>query len=231
MLAVEGLSSGYGSIVALHEVSFAVRAGEVLSLVGPNGAGKTTTVMTVAGLVRPMAGRIVLDGEDISAAPARARIGMGITLVPEGRRVFAELSVEENLVVGGHRLSRAALAAGRERVLALFPRLGERLHQLAGSLSGGEQQMLSLGRAIMSSPRLLLVDELSLGLMPKVVDECYAALDVLRADGLAIVLVEQNTERAVAVADDVVVLDSGHVSWSGSGDEARARPEVLSMHF
>ena len=231
MLVVEGLRSGYGSIVALHEVSFEVHAGEVLALLGPNGAGKSTSVMTVAGLIRPMAGRMRLDGTDITHAPARERVGLGIALVPEGRRVFADLSVAENLVVGAHRLPRAALEDNRAKVLELFPRLGERIAQLAGSLSGGEQQMLAIGRAIMSAPRLLLVDELSLGLMPKVVDECYAALARLQAEGLAIVLVEQNTERAVSVADRVVVLDSGHLAWSGSGEQAQATPEVLSQHF
>ncbi|MCP5152678.1 MAG: ABC transporter ATP-binding protein [Ectothiorhodospiraceae bacterium] len=231
MLAVEGLRSGYGSIVAVDGVSFGVGAGETLVLVGPNGAGKSTTIMTLAGLVAPLGGRITLDGVDVTGADARARVGHGIALVPEGRRVFADLTVSENLLVGAHRLPRSALASGRARVLDLFPRLGERSRQLAGSLSGGEQQMLAIGRAIMSVPRLLLVDELSLGLMPRAVDDCYAALAALQRDGLSIVLVEQSTERALGVADAVVALDSGHVTWTGTGLEARSNPGLLSAHF
>ncbi|MGI9335404.1 MAG: ABC transporter ATP-binding protein [Gammaproteobacteria bacterium] len=231
MLSVEGLSSSYGNIIALHDASLFLAPGETLSLIGPNGAGKTTTLMTIAGLVRPRSGRVLLDGEDITTEPARRRVGRGIALVPEGRRLFADLTVNENLTVGGHHLARVALEANRERVLTLFPWIAGRLGQLAGSLSGGEQQMLAIGRAIMSGPRLLLVDELSLGLMPKVVDECYDALHALKAQGLATILVEQNTGRAATVADSVVVLDSGHAVWSGSGDEARADPKALSVHF
>jgi branched-chain amino acid transport system ATP-binding protein len=231
MLRAENLSSGYGPVVALRNLSLALEAGSIVALLGPNGAGKSTAVMTLAGLVRPQAGRISIDGEEVTRESPRLRASRGLGLVPEGRRVFAGLTVEENLIVGAYRLPHPALLENRGRVLRLFPRLAERLKQRAGSLSGGEQQMLAIGRAIMGSPRLLLVDELSLGLMPRVVDECYAALALLREEGLAILLVDQNSERALAVADSVVVLDSGHPIWSGSGDAARRHPAVLDAAF
>ena len=211
-LTVDQVSSGYGHIVVLRNLSLSLSSGEVLSLVGPNGAGKSTTVMTVAGLVKPLSGRVLIDGDDITHEPSFHRVHRGIALVPEGRRVFAELTVRENLTVGGHHLNAQTLATNLERVLGLFPRLAERLKQAAGSLSGGEQQMLAIGRAIMSNPKLILIDELSLGLMPKVVDECYAALNALREGGLAVLLVEQNTEQAIQVADHVVALESGDLT-------------------
>ncbi len=173
MLEVTGLTCGYGDITAVDGLSFTVGAGEIFGLIGANGAGKTTTILALAGLIPVRAGTVRLDGRDITAVPAHARIDYGIALVPEGRRVFAELTVDENLTVGGTRLDRRALEQNRARVFETFPRLAERRRQLAGSLSGGEQQMLAIGRAVMAAPSLLLVDELSLGLMPIAVDECY----------------------------------------------------------
>ena len=230
-LTLDNVSSGYGHIVALRNVSFSLSSGEVLSLVGPNSAGKSTTTMTLAGSVKPLSGQIYIDAEDVTNEPPYRRVLHGITLVPEGRRVFAELSVHENLTVGGHHLDGRALKKNFDRVVQLFPRLAERLKQNAGSLSGGEQQMLAIGRVIISSPKLVLIDELSLGLMPKVVDECYEALGILKIEGLAVLLVEQNTEQAIQVVDHVVALDSGDLAGTGSGDEARLQPEALSAHF
>jgi len=231
MLSVRSVQSGYGDIVAVHDLSFDAAAGEVFALIGANGAGKTTTIMTLAGHLAPTQGSITVDGQDISTGPARERLQHGIALVPEGRRVFSDLSVEDNLAVGGHTLERARLAANRDNAYQIFPRLAERRSQLAGSLSGGEQQMLAIARAMMPSPKILLVDELSLGLMPKMVDECYQVVDTLKQQGLLIVLVEQSTQRALDVADQVAVLESGHLAWQGSGDEARQDSSVVSAYL
>ena len=182
--------------------------------------------MALAGLLRVREGRVRLFGRDITATPAHARVDHGIGLVPEGRRVFADLTVDENLTVGGSRLDRGTMEAGRGRVFDTFPRLAERRRQLAGSLSGGEQQMLAIGRAMMAEPTLLLIDELSLGLMPIAVDECYRALSNLQRDGLAILLVEQSTERVLHTADRIAVLESGRLAWTGRGSEAVGDPAV-----
>jgi len=231
MLEVEGLSCAYGDILAVEDLSFSVAAGELFALIGANGAGKTTTLMALAGLVPVRAGRVRLSGREITQVPAHRRPGHGIALVPEGRRVFAELSVDENLTVGGTRLDARALAEARGRVHALFPRLAERRGQRAASLSGGEQQMLAIGRALVAEPALLLVDELSLGLMPKAIDECYAALGRLKADGLAILLVEQSTDRALHAADRVAVLESGRLAWSGTGAEALGDSALVEAYL
>ena len=222
MLRLERLSCGYGAIRAVENLSLEVSAGTVLALLGPNGAGKTTTVMAVMGHTTIHAGRILFEGSDISADSAVARARLGIALVPEGRRPFVDLNVEENLTVGGDSRSAARDAINRERVYEIFPRLRDRRKQLAGSLSGGEQQMLAMGRALMAEPKLMLIDELSLGLMPKMVDLCFEALDRLRRGGLTVVLVEQNTTRALEIADGVCVLASGSMAFSGPAAAARA---------
>ena len=220
MLKVERLTCGYGDIVAVDSLSFTIGAGEIFGLVGANGAGKSATIMALAGLLPVRSGTVRLRGRDITAMPAHARVDQGIALVPEGRRVFADLTVDENLSVGGTRLDREALERNRGWVFDTFPRLGERRRQLAGSLSGGEQQMLAVGRAMMAEPSLLLVDELSLGLMPIAVDECYRALSDLQANDLAILLVEQSTERVLHTADRIAILESGRLAWTGRGSEA-----------
>ena len=220
MLEVESLTCGYGDIVAVDSLSFSIGSGEIFGLVGANGAGKSATIMALAGLLPVRAGTIRLAGRDITATPAHARIDEGIALVPEGRRVFADLTVDENLTAGGTRLERSALERNRGKVLDTFPRLAGRRGQLAGSLSGGEQQMLAIGRAMMAEPTLLLIDELSFGLMPIAVDECYRALSNLQRDGLAILLVEQSTERVLHTADRVAILESGRLAWTGRGSEA-----------
>ncbi len=228
MLRLEGFACGYGPFRAVHALDMAIAKGEIFALLGPNGAGKTSTIMCLAGHVALQGGRVVFEDRDLSAIPAAERVRSGLALVPEGRRLFPDLTVEENLVVGAHSQPAQVYAADRDRVVHYFPRLGERLHQPAGRLSGGEQQMLAIGRALMARPRLLMVDELSLGLMPKVIDTCYDVLCRLaREDGLAVLMVDQSTDRALAVADAVCVLESGRSSWSGSGDTARNKVDEV----
>src|ERR1700716_1171318 len=221
MLKLENLNCGYGSVEAVHNVSFDVPAGSVFALLGPNGAGKTSTIMAIMGHVDIHGGHIVLEGQDITRRRAIDRVGLGVALVPEGRQLFSDLTVDENLTVGGYAHPADRDAAKRDRVFSIFPRLHERRTQLSGSLSGGEQQMLAIGRALMAEPRLLLVDELSLGLMPKMVDLCLDALLALKRDGLTILLVEQNTERALEVAHQVCVLASGRSVFHGPAEAAR----------
>jgi branched-chain amino acid transport system ATP-binding protein len=227
MLRLEGLSCGYGAIRAVENVSLDVAAGSVLALLGPNGAGKTSTIMAVMGHTTIHGGRILFESQDITAAPAVGRAALGIALVPEGRRLFGDLTVEENLTVGGYCRRKARDVVNRAQVYDLFPRLAERRRQRAASLSGGEQQMLAMGRALMAEPRLLLIDELSLGLMPKMVDQCFEALARLRRDGMTIVLVEQNTARALAFADRVAILASGTLVFSGAAAAARDDPALF----
>jgi branched-chain amino acid transport system ATP-binding protein len=227
MLELSGFACGYGLVQAVEGLDLAVPAGRITALLGPNGAGKTSTLMAIAGHVELRAGRVAFLGEDISRLPPAARTRLGIALAPEGRRIFPDLSVAENLLVGGYTRSIEDARRSQESVLALFPRLKERLRQRAGSLSGGEQQMLALGRALMAKPKLLLVDELSLGLMPAMVDLCFRALLELRKQGLAVLLVEQNTHRALAAADHVVVLVSGRKAYEASGEQARRDPDMV----
>jgi branched-chain amino acid transport system ATP-binding protein len=228
MLRLENLSCGYGSVEAVHDISFDVPTGTVFALLGPNGAGKTSTMMAIMGHVDIHGGRVLLEGKDITRRRAIDRVGLGVALVPEGRQLFSDLTVDENLTVGGYARPASRDAAKRDRVFATFPRLHERRTQLAGSLSGGEQQMLAIGRALMAEPRLLLVDELSLGLMPKMVDLCLDALLALKRDGLTIVLVEQNTARALDVADKVCVVSSGVQVYQGTAAEAKAAGSMFA---
>jgi branched-chain amino acid transport system ATP-binding protein len=228
MLKLENLNCGYGSVEAVHNVSFDISAGSVFALLGPNGAGKTSTIMAIMGHVDIHGGRIVLEGQDITRRRAIDRVGLGISIVPEGRQLFSDLTVDENLTVGGYARPADHDAAKRDRVFSIFPRLFERRTQLAGSLSGGEQQMLAIGRALMAEPRLLLVDELSLGLMPKMVDLCLDALLALKREGLTILLVEQNTARALDVADKVCVMSSGLQVYQGTAAEAKAAGSMFA---
>src|SRR3954469_12356234 len=221
MLRVEGLSCGYGAVRAASDVSFLVPERSILALLGPNGAGKTSTIMAIMGHVDVHAGRVLFDNEDVTRRRAGERARLGVALVPEGRQVFPDLTVDENLTIGGYSFPADRDRGKRDRVFALFPRLHERRTQLAGSMSGGEQQMLAIGRALMSEPRLLLVDELSLGLMPKMVDLCLEALRKLNREGLTILLVEQNTARALDVAHNVCVMASGRSVFYGTAEGAR----------
>jgi branched-chain amino acid transport system ATP-binding protein len=231
LLNVENFSCGYGEMVAVRDLSFAIEPGQIFALLGPNGAGKTSTMLAIMGHVQIKAGSLQVGGTDITRLPALRRAGLGLALVPEGRRLFSDLSVAENLVVGGYSHSRADEKRHLARVFELFPRLSERRHQLAASLSGGEQQMLAIGRALMSGPRLLLVDELSLGLMPKMIDLCIDALKKLNQEGLAILLVEQNTSRALDLADQVCVLAAGRSVFQGTAETARRDVDLLHSYF
>ena len=230
LLELENFSCGYGEMVAVSGLSFTVASGQILALLGPNGAGKTSTILAIMGHVQVKAGTLLVEGRDITRLPALMRSELGLALVPEGRRLFSDLTVAENLTVGGYSRSRADERRNLARVFELFPRLAERRGQLSASLSGGEQQMLAIGRALMSMPRLLLVDELSLGLMPKMVDLCIEALRTLNKQGLAIVLVEQNTSRALDVADRVCVLASGRAVFAGSSEAARRDVDLLHSY-
>ncbi|MFW2367581.1 MAG: ABC transporter ATP-binding protein [Desulforhopalus sp.] len=228
MLRLENFSCGYGQIQAVQELELEVRSGEITAVLGANGAGKSSTIMAIAGHVELHGGTILYSNTDISSDTPMARVAAGIGLVPEGRRLFSSLSVRENLVIGGYCRNTEETRPGIEKVISTFPRLGERMHQRAGLLSGGEQQMLAMGRALMSQPKLLLVDELSLGLMPKMIDICYQAIAELKAEGLAILLVEQSTQRALEVADEVLVLESGRGVWQGDAEEARQSSGMIN---
>ncbi len=222
MLKLERLSCGYGPVHAVHEISFDLPTGSVLALLGPNGAGKTSTIMAIMGHVTVHGGRILFEGEDIAQRRVVDRVSLGIALVPEGRQLFSDLTVAENLTAGSYACAPANDREKRDRIFTLFPILAERRAQVSGSLSGGEQQMLAIGRALMAEPRLLLVDELSLGLMPKMVDLCIEALTRLKQSGMTILLVEQNTKVALDIADHVCVLSAGTVVFQGKAAEAKS---------
>jgi branched-chain amino acid transport system ATP-binding protein len=220
VLEVRDLHVDFGAVPAVRGIDLDVAQGEAVAILGRNGAGKTTTLRALAGLVTPRTGRIRLDGSDVLDLPAERRVDLGVALVPEARGLFSRLTVGENLAMGAyHRAEwgRRRLAPDFDRVCAVFPRLGERFGQPASTLSGGEQQMLAVGRAIMGRPRLLLVDEPSLGLAPAAVDQLYRTFDVLKAEGLTLVVVEQHVEVALGFADRVYVLDKGRVALSGQG--------------
>ena len=218
-LAVEDLHVAYGNIHALRGVSLAVAAGTICAMVGANGAGKTTTLNAICGLRTLVRGRVLLDGRDVTSVPAHDLVPLGLVQVPEGRRVFARLTVRENLGMGAfrRRAGRAELAGDLEQVLAIFPRLKERMAQLAGTLSGGEQQMLAMGRAMMSKPRLLLMDEPSMGLAPRFVDQVFDTILAINRLGVTVLLVEQNAFMALEIAQMAYVLQSGEVVLSGPG--------------
>ena len=230
MLQIDGLHSGYGRIEVLHGVTLNVARGEIVTLIGANGAGKTTLMQAVAG-VQPSAGTIRFEGKDIARVPAHLRVGRGISLVPEGRQLFAPLSARDNLRLGTWSRSGAEIGKGFERVCALFPMLAEMMDISAGALSGGQQQMLAIGRALIAEPRLLLLDEPSMGLAPKVVDQVLDAIRALKASGLTILLVEQNARAALAIADRAYVLETGRIALSGSASEIRNDPRVREAYL
>ncbi|MFT3817575.1 MAG: ABC transporter ATP-binding protein [Rubrivivax sp.] len=232
MLEVQGLQVAYGAAPALWGVSFELRARELLCIVGPNGAGKTTLVNTLAGMLRARGGRIVFEGRELRALPPHAFCEAGIAVVPEGRRLFTSLSVRENLEIGS--LLPAAKARRRqtlEAVLALFPALAPKLEQAAGELSGGQQQMVAIGRALMARPRLLLLDEPSLGLSPLIVGEMFNAIGRVHREGTAILLVEQNVATALRVADRAYVLEEGRMVAEGTPDALLQRDEVRRAYL
>jgi len=227
LLTLEKFGCGYGLVQAVHELDLSARAGEITALLGPNGAGKTSTLMAIAGNVQVQRGRVLLDGDDITRLAPAERTRRGMALAPEGRRIFPDLTVAENLMVGGYERSAAEARETEQQVMQLFPRLRERYRQRAGLMSGGEQQMLAIGRALMARPKLLMIDELSLGLMPAMVDLCFEAIVELKRQGLAVLLVEQNTHRALAAADRVVVLVSGRKAYEADGEQARRDPAMV----
>jgi branched-chain amino acid transport system ATP-binding protein len=231
VLEVRDLHAGYGGVAAVRGVDLDVAAGEVVALVGPNGSGKTTLLRAITGLLRPMAGRVCLDGVRLDGAPAHDVVRRGVALVPEGRHVFPSMTVADNLAMGGYTRPRAEAAGAPEAVYALFPRLGERQGQRAGTLSGGEQQMLAIGRALMSRPRLLLLDEPSVGLAPAMVQVVLEALGRLRAAGTTVLLVEQNAAAALALADRGYVLELGRVTLHGSGPELLGDDRVRKAYL
>ena len=230
MLSVTDLHAGYDSSEVLHGITLDVRAGEVVCLIGSNGAGKTTTMRTIAGLIAPTKGSIKLGTAAINGKRASALLKLGLALVPEGRRVFAPLTVLENLEMGAYS-QPATEAETLAQIFTLFPRLKERSHQSAGTLSGGEQQMLAIGRALMSRPRLLLLDEPSMGLAPKVVAEIFACIAQLNRDGIAILLAEQNARMALRVATRGYVLQNGRVMLSAESSVLSSDPSVRNAYL
>ena len=231
LLGLDGVSVAYGKRRALDGVALTVAAGEIVTLLGANGSGKSTTLRAISGLVRPSAGRVVFDGRDITRAAPDAIVAAGVGHVPEGREIFPEFTVRENLLVGGHTAPRAAVPEGTERAFALFPVLGQRARQLAGTLSGGEQQMLAIARALMIRPRLLLLDEPSLGLSPRLAREIFDVIARLNAEGTTILLVEQNARRALALASRAYVLETGRVVVSGPAPELAADPRIRAAYL
>ena len=218
MLKVENLNVYYGSIHAIKGISFEVNQGEIVTMIGANGAGKSTTMNTVAGLLKPRSGSIVFEGRDITHTPANKVVGQGLALCPEGRRVFQQMSVRENLEMGGYTRQASEIAPSLEHVFELFPRLKERQRQIAGTLSGGEQQMLAMGRAMMSKPKLLMLDEPSMGLAPLLVEQIFDIILSLNKAGTTILLVEQNAQMALSIANRAYVLETGHIFKEGSAD-------------
>lgn len=233
LLRVERLSVAYGAIKAVQDLSLEVAEGEIVALLGANGAGKTTTLRTISGLIRPRAGKVVYDGRAITQWPAHRIVEAGLVHVPEGRRVFAPLTVRENLELGAYTVRAAAdVEARMKEVFAKFPRLEERQHQLAGTLSGGEQQMLAIGRALMGRPRLLLLDEPSLGLAPLLVREIFATIkEINQRDGVTILLVEQNAHQALQIASRAYVLESGRLVLSGPAARLIDDPKVREAYL
>jgi branched-chain amino acid transport system ATP-binding protein len=232
VLKVEGLICRYGKVAAVRELSMEVNEGELVSLIGANGAGKTTTLKAISGLLAPAAGRIVFQGEDITRASPRRILELGIAHCPEGRRVFPYMSVIENLEMGCYlRTDRAQIAADMDRLFERFPILHERRHQAAGTLSGGEQQMLAISRALMARPKLILFDEPSLGLAPNLVERTFDIIRGIRAEGVTVVMVEQNAFAALELSDRSYVLDQGRVTLSGPGTELLNNPHVKAAYL
>ncbi|OLR94501.1 ABC transporter ATP-binding protein [Actinokineospora bangkokensis] len=232
MLEVSGLSVAYGAIEAVRDVSFVVEEGQIVSLIGANGAGKTTTLRTVSGLLKPRAGTVKLEGREISGLPAHTVLNLGIAHCPEGRRTFGRMTVEENLQLGAYtRDDDAAVQADMKNVYELFPVLGERRHQKAGLFSGGEQQMLAIGRAMMSRPRLLMLDEPSMGLSPIMTQRIFDTIKELQSQGTTILLVEQNALAALALSDRGYVIDLGATTLDGPGTELLADERVRSAYL
>ena len=231
MLKAEDLNVYYGPIHAVKGVSFEVKEGEIVTLIGANGAGKSTTLKTISGLMRSRGGHIEFMDKSIASTPAHKIVELGLAHVPEGRRIFTRMTVEENLDMGAFIKKNANVEQDKERVFEQFPRLKERRRQIAGTLSGGEQQMLAMGRALMSSPKLLMLDEPSMGLAPILVEQVFDIISALHKAGTTILLVEQNAEMALAVADRAYVMETGRITLSGTGEELAASEEVQKAYL
>ncbi len=231
MLQVESLSAGYDDVQVLRALSLEVRAGQIVALIGANGAGKTTTLRTISGLIRPRQGRILFEGRPIHSWPSHRIVAAGLVQVPEGRHLFREMTVLENLELGSFRRGKPDRPATLKRVFTLFPRLAERKSQLAGTLSGGERQMLALGRALMTRPRLLMLDEPSLGLAPVIVADIFNAIQEVRAAGTTVLIVEQNAVQTLGMADHAYVLENGAIVLDGSGETLLQNEQIRSAYL
>jgi branched-chain amino acid transport system ATP-binding protein len=232
LLDVRDLNVYYGAIHALQGISFTVNEGEIVTLIGANGAGKSTTLFTISGLLRPRRGSIRFQTRDITMMPAEQIVRLGIIQVPEGRKIFAPLTVQENLEMGAYtREDKAEIQQSLDRVFASFPRLKERIHQLGGTLSGGEQQMLATGRGLMARPTLLLLDEPSMGLSPIMVEEIFKIIQEINAKGTSILLVEQNAHMALSIAHRAYVLETGRIVLEGGAKEVRDNPQVRAAYL
>ena len=234
MLKIENLSVNYGHIQALRDVSFEVPENKIISLIGANGAGKTTTLMAISGMIPKLSGKVIFEGQDITNTKAHVITNMGISQVPEGRRVFPKLTVEDNLTTGtfgAKGMSKVRMEELRSSMYEIFPRLQERRTQLAGTLSGGEQQMVAIARGLMSDPKLLMLDEPSLGLAPIVIDEIFAMIERIKALGKTVLLIEQNASLALGISDYAYVLEVGQISLSGTGRELLANEDVRRAYL
>lgn len=230
LLEIRGMELRYGAAIAVRDISLRVARGQLVAVIGNNGAGKSSMVKGATGLVRPSAGKVLFRGEDTTALPAHSKAKRGLVMVPEGRRLFPDQTVEDNLILGAYvhgGLKHERARASFDRVLALFPRLKERLRQQAGSMSGGEQQMLAIARGLMAGPQLLIIDELSLGLAPRIVTQLIEVLAQLNREGLTIVLVEQLAAHALSIADHAYVVDNGAIGLSGPSAEIATNPQVM----
>jgi branched-chain amino acid transport system ATP-binding protein len=231
MLAIDGLRAGYGKIEVLHDVGLRIEAGQIVTLIGANGAGKTTLLKTVSGLIRPTAGAIAFEGSSIARLPPHKIVALGLSQVPEGRAILKRMTVMDNLRMGAFARNDSEIGADIEAAFRRFPILSERRNQMAATLSGGEQQMLAIGRALMARPRLLLLDEPSLGLAPKFVTRIFLTLRELQNEGKTILLVEQNARQALQVADHAYVMERGRIVLRGSGPELLKNPEVQRTYL
>ena len=232
MLKSDDINVYYGAIHAIKGISLTVNQGEIVTLIGANGAGKSTTLRTISGLLKPKTGSITFQGQDIAGTPAHKIVGLGISQVPEGRRIFTEMTVMENLDLGAFiRKDKDGIAADKKRVFELFPRLEERQDQVAGTLSGGEQQMLAMGRALMSRPKLLLLDEPSMGLAPLLIKEIFSIIEDINKSGTTVLLVEQNANMALSIANRAYVLETGRITLSGDAKKLAASEDVRKAYL